>query len=238
MSLFHVGKSICTVFSPAGDLYTFWNDYLADLASITFKDKSDTTRFTFTTSETKQYRCLLFQKHYTTHSTLNTTTIKTYPVMFNDSNDLSKTEVYPIYECISPQVYFDTTKTNAILSFWSNMNADYDETTKIYNKDKVIKFEEDGLENVSNADDIKRCMFSAPLFFEKFKIESEWTITALCTQPHLVYMISEKYQVTDFTGGGSGAGGLKVHGHTSMADGGFAFSVYHPGCSLPQKPWR
>lgn len=30
---------------------------------------------------------------------------------------------------------------------------------------------------------------------------------------------------------------LPLHDHRDNTNGGFAFAVYHPGTSLPQKPW-
>lgn len=226
----HTGKNISTAVAPNGDLYSFWNDYYATMpASIVLKDISDATLFTFTKTETSQYRCLLYQKHYANSSS----TSAIYPILFNDTTDLSASVIYPLYECLNPQVYFNNAKGGAVLTFWSNMTSDYDETTKVYDRTKVIKFEEDKLDNPTVPASFKRCLFSAPLIFNQYAIGSLSTIDVfpICLKPHLVYFKTDTNPVTDFSLGGGGS--TLAYIDSSAGGGIYNVTLYANGQDAP-----
>ena len=150
-------------------------------------------------------------------------------------------ELYPLYECLSPQVHFDGNKGGAILTFWSNMQSTFDASKKLYDRTQVIRYEEDQLSNISTVSGLKRCMFSASLIFKQYTVndESIMDIYPICAVPHLVFIEAEEnIPVTDFSTGGGGGGTNKVHNHSNNENLGFSYSVYHPGTALPSKPWR
>lgn len=191
---------------PTGEIYGFWNEYISTLEKLVLKDMAGTAVFTYTRpSGTQQYRMLAFRKFYPI-SLADAYDLQKF-LVFNESLDFSNPVIYPLYECLNPNIIYNAERDSAVLTFWANMETTFD--NEDYDRSLVVKFEENNLANYSLTT-TNRCLFSCVISFNQYKIAlgpdgateiiDVWPI---CSRPKRIFMMNEAYGMTDFaTGGG------------------------------------
>lgn len=244
------GKTPAVVVLPDGDVITIYNDVVQyNIEELKLKNtKEDTENLFESTAPTINNRCLMFVRSQARRVV--------EPVRFvgvSPNEHLNESTLNPFYEVINPEIKTISNSDSAMLVFWTNFIEEVDE----YDAEKILKFEEDNL--VYDGDTVYRALCSTVIQFEKYYIEggavattsggdpsnldddikNTYDMFAIATKPTIIQIYKDDYPIIDFaSGGGSSGTGMRRHMHSSNDDYGFAFSVFHPGTSVPQKPWE
>ena len=246
MPIANVGKNICTV-QLGGDVFMFFNEFMTAPTVMTLKDKKDGTQLFSTVSAEMpssgtKWRALSFRRVFS-QSVSASFPVRFVPLVL-DTN-LTGNEIRPFYEIISPSINM-LNGSMGVLSFWSNMTG----STSDYSFSNVYKVEQDKISSLPSTLSVKRVLYNSIVLFNRYYVtggtiytgattDSSWDIVPICLKPVVVATNDSDDPAFDFaSGGGGSSGGFKVHNHSDSANGGFSFSCYHPGTSVPQKPWR
>ena len=245
------GKTPAVVVLPDGDVMTLYNDVVQyNIDGMRLKNTEDDTEDLFVSpAPAINNRCLVFVRSQGRRVV--------EPIRFvgvSPNEHFNDTELNPLYEVINPEIKTISNSDSAMLVFWTNFTEEVDS----YDADKVLRFEESNL--VYDGDSVYRALCSTVIQFEKYYIEggavattsgddpsglddeikNTYDLVVIATKPTLIQIYKNDYPIIDFaSGGGSfGGSGMRRHMHSSNDDYGFAFSVFHPGTSVPQKPWE
>ena len=111
-----------------------------------------------------------------------------------------------------------------------------------YDSSKILRFENDQLEEVDLDNYSIKLLCSAQITWERLKTvggtvnDSKALVTPIIRQVFIL-MVQEGNIAIDFSGGGTG-GGMRRHNHADNNNAGFAYAVFAPGTSLQPINWK
>lgn len=246
--MYAIGKPLSPVILPSGDVFMFYNDF-GKTYPLELKNRAGTTIHSYASTETTLYRMLKYQHFYPNY----VPDTKVAPFVPCSLSGITA-ECKPLYECINPVAAYNLAGGSVMLTFWSNivkgqtLSSTVNGVTSVaYDPAKIWKLKQDQLDTVSITDrKYTRITCSTHIRFQWFSVEATQdggsvdkfdTVVPIAEIPRLVGQVANDYPIFDFAGNGSG-GGNTIHNHSSNSEGGFAYSVYHPGTAVPQKAWK
>lgn len=156
----------------------------------------------------------------------------------------------PIFEVISPTITNVGGKSFQ-LTWWTNTDEMEQWSGGMdYNPQLIKKFSANDLDDFEDNANGARLLCTASIVWENLKLskgsnpdasggaapEVEYLPTPVIYHVGVVHMVHGEGYIVDFSTGGGG-GGMKVHSHTSIEDGGFAVSVYAPSAMIRPANW-
>ena len=254
------GKTPAVVVLHDGDVMTLYNDVVQyDVDELTLNNtekvedentENDEDDLFTAPPPTINNRCLMFVRSQARRVVEPIRFVAVSPDEHFNGNELN-----PLYEVINPEIKTIDNSDSAMLVFWTNFIEEVDE----YDAEKVLKFKEDNL--VYDGGTVFRALCSTVIQFEKYYIQggavaktngddpstlddditNTYDMFVIATKPTIMQIYKDDYPVIDFASGGNvGGSGLRRHTHASneVYDGGYSFSIMHPGTGVPQKPWE
>ena len=247
-----VGKTVATIKLLDGTVVNFFNKTYSLKQDIYFYDENGSSRYAITRdndSFTNKYRC-----GYYAHSYSQSANFSQPRLILNLSGITisggGAVTANPLWQMISPSV----NKLNVDeyqLSWWSNVDAKgslkpIDANVYKYDIKQIRRFSYNELANLPENASACKILCTANIRWERLAqgtasgpTESHCHLTPIIVNPTIVTLIEEQGYITDFaTGGGSGSGGIGMHAHTSMQDGGFAAAIFMPSANMRVLNWR
>ena len=251
MSIAHISKTPVNICLPDGTYCSFCNETITAQTIYYYQDYDMKNLITkLDTNSISNRRCLQYQMYDDATASEGTAS---YPVIY-----LTKVDEYdttngfvsqPIYECISPSIFYIQDKGSAAITFWTNFTEVPSKDTVtgdyIYAIEKVLNLKYSDLENFKySKGSLIRVLCSANIEFQELyrKVDTS-SVSSPTTVPiirdiNILKYVSSDYPVLDFSISGSG-GGNSRHAHINNSDCGFAFAVFHPGTGVPLgNPWK
>lgn len=263
MAISIIGKTPATLITPDGDVLTFVNDFVKYEIEAMKLYNSEVTGSEEDGGASKQvyigpgipinYRCLMWMR---SHPHEPVEPVRYVPMVPNKS--MTGANVEPIFEAINPTIHKIDMSGGAFLTFWTN----FTEYVAEYDSAKVWKFKNNQLETALTGEKVYRAMCGCMIHFERMYItggvasstlgsvptevndsdKQTYELIPICLLPHVMQVYLSDYPIIDFNPGvaGEDSAGLRRHDHASNStyDGGYSFAVFHPGTSIPQKPWE
>ena len=203
--------------------------------------------------QSEAHRCLHFVRH-NQQGANSADFISAVPVLYvpNDNILISTPGIgipaMPLFEVISPTITNVGGKSFQ-LTWWTNV----DDVSKCsggmgYDPTIIKKFSSNDIENFEDSQGAARLLCTAPIVWENLSTVAppaqgaettgvvKYLPTPVIYNVGVVHLVTGEGYIVDFSTGG-GAGGMRVHSHTSMEDGGFAVSVYAPSAMIRPANW-
>lgn len=240
-----IGRGIVSQVSPNGESYAFFNAEILNKTKIVYKDVFDEEKYTLTFSSietTNKYRALHYARYYANGIIDQTPRIVPY-IKDEDKNDVS-----PLYETIEPSMGNLPGRPGFNLLFWTNLASKANTLEKDqndcyqYDESKILKFQNDKLEEVDLDSYAIKLLCSAQIIWTQLKtvgggVSDSKTLFVPVVNKILILMVRTGNIAIDFSGGGGG-GGVGRHNHADNNNGGFAYAVFAPGTSLQPISWK
>ena len=250
------GKTPAVAIMSDGDVVTMYNDAVPySVEQMVLKNESSDTSSLFeSVSPVLNRRCLMFVRSQASRVV--------EPVRFvgvSPNSHFNDVTLNPFYEVINPEVKTIDSSDSAFVMFWTN----FTEAVTEYDESKVLKFSQNNLDNAfTTGQVVYRALCSTVIQFKKLyvtggaiattsgddpstldtAITNTYDIIPIATKPTIIQLYKDDYPIVDFASGSSdsSSAGMRRHSHASSSiyDGGFSFSVLHPGTGVPQKPWE
>ncbi len=247
-----IGRNPCLLTAPNGDCFAFFNSVLTLTGDVSyFAAGYGPARYRLELSAVEKrsaFRALHYSRFYA-NGALDSTP---RPVPFDDGNhsDASTIAVSPLYETITPCVGKLPGRAGFNIMFWTNLSERRNTLQKdavgayIYDSSKILRFENDKLEDVDLDSYSVKLLCSALIAWERLRAsggsvnDAGYVVTPVVRAVY-VLMVQEGNIAIDFSGGGSGgSGGLRRHNHADNNNAGFAYAVFAPGTSLQPICWK
>jgi len=245
-----VGRTACTLSAPNGDVYAFFNAEIENKATINYYEKhiaKSKYRIEFSEIEKKKkYRALHYAR-YLPNGILEATP-RVVPFVYYDAAGDTTQIISPLYEVITPTLGNLPGRPGVNLIFWTNLSEKNNTLKKDslgafeYDRTKILKFENDKLEEVDLDNYSIKLLCSAQVTWERLRTvggsanDAKQFVTPVVQQVY-VLMVQEGNIAIDFSGGGTGVG-MRRHNHADNNNGGFAYAVFAPGTSLQPINWK
>lgn len=245
-----VGRTACTLSAPNGDIYAFFNAEIENKATINYYEKhiaKSKYRIEFSEIEKKRkYRALHYAR-YLPNGILEATPRLVPFVYYDEAGDTTQI-ISPLYEVITPTLGNLPGRPGMNIIFWTNLSEKNNTLKKDslgafeYDRTKILKFENDKLEEVDLDNYSIKLLCSAQVTWERLRTvggsanDAKQFVTPVVQQVY-VLMVQEGNIAIDFSGGGTGVG-MRRHNHADNNNGGFAYAVFAPGTSLQPINWK
>ena len=245
-----VGRTACTLSAPNGDIYAFFNAEIENKATINYYEKhiaKSKYRIEFSEIEKKKkYRALHYAR-YLPNGILEATPRLVPFVYYDEAGDTTQI-ISPLYEVITPTLGNLPGRPGMNIIFWTNLSEKNNTLKKDslgtfeYDRTKILKFENDKLEEVDLDNYSIKLLCSAQVTWERLRTvggsanDAKQFVTPVVQQVY-VLMVQEGNIAIDFSGGGTGVG-MRRHNHADNNNGGFAYAVFAPGTSLQPINWK
>lgn len=244
-----VGRTVCSISAPDGDIFYFFNAEIENKATINYFEKnSDNVKYKLVYSDMekkKKYRALHYSKYYPNSTEGKIPRVVPFSPFVSTSDDLQV--ISPLYEVITPSLGNLPGRSGINIVFWTNLSENKNTLRKsssgafIYDSTKILRFENDKLEEVELDNYSIKLLCSAQITWERLQaIGGSYNDT----KSHLTPVVKEVFVLTvqegniaiDFSGGGGR--GMWRHNHSDNNNGGFAYAVFAPGTSLQPVNWK
>lgn len=245
-----IGRTACTLSAPNGDVYAFFNAEIENKSTINYYEKViSRARYRIEFSEVekkKKYRALHYAR-YLPNGILETSPRLVPFVDYDAAGDATQV-ISPLYEVITPTLGNLPGRPGFNLIFWTNLSEKTNTLKKDslgvyeYDSSKILRFENDQLEEVDLDNYSIKLLCSAQITWERLKTvggvvnDSKALVTPIIRQVFIL-MVQEGNIAIDFSGGGTG-GGMRRHNHADNNNAGFAYAVFAPGTSLQPINWK
>jgi hypothetical protein len=244
----NTSKTPAIAIIPGNDMLLFFNDYTPhDVTGMTLRDDAGGAAKFSGSAVSANYRMLMWAR---THPQGVVGPVRHVPYVH--STGLIGSSISPLYEAINPSVQSVSAANVIALTFWTNFQA----AVVSYEPSYVIKFLQTQLGAEGAIPSLAyRALCVTLIYLRRFHVTGGeiadslggpptgtggYELVPIATKPHIIQLFKEDYPITDFSGMGDGSGTAtqRLHDHRDNYNGGFAFSVYHPGTGVPQLPWE
>ena len=244
-----VGRNSCNLSAPNGEVFAFYNSVIDNKQDIVYYENSVTYpkyRIVYGEVEKKRkYRALHYTR-YLPNGALDPVP-RVVPFLYFDAAGDATQVVSPLFEVITPTVGRLPGRPGFNLMFWTNLSEKKNTLEKdsngifLYDKSKILRFENDKLEEVDLDDYSIKLLCSAQIMWERLKtiggsVNDAGPLLTPVIRSVYVLMVQEGNIAIDFSGGGMG--GMRRHNHSDNDNAGFAYAVFAPGTSLQPINWR
>lgn len=245
-----IGKHSTTI-NKNGYIYSFYNRTCLDIGdSIRFYDRAGSNAYTIqpdSAASSNAYRACYFSVSLGATPLDGKPRILLYiPDSITVSNPDSSTVSYafPLFETISPFVSSNG-KGDYRLSWWSNV----EDISKLKDINGCYQYDQECIKKFSNGvfqqptQSSAKILCTADLTWRELKqsgggITNNYFLSyPVVRNVSISVLIKGQGYVTDFAVDGGG-GGLSVHSHTSIMDGGYAAAVFMPSAGIRPTNWR
>ena len=246
-----VGRTVCNLMAPNGEIYAFFNSVIETKSNAEFYgayEAASKYKIVFSETEKKRkYRALHYARYLANGILESNLRIVPYVENENIAYDASAV-ITPLYEAITPTIGQMPGLPGFNLMFWSNLSEKKNTLEKdavgsfIYDSKKILRFENDKLEEVDLDNYSVKILCSAVITWERLRtswggVQDEKAYQVPVIKKVYVLSVQEGNIAIDFSGGGSG-GGIGRHNHSDNSNGGFAYAVFAPGTSLQPINWK
>lgn len=245
-----IGRTVCNLTSPSGDIYAFFNSEIINKSKVNYYETQiaqSKYRIEFSEIERKKkYRALHYSR-YLPNGVLEASPRIVPFVYYSAAGDATQI-ISPLYEVITPTLGKLPGRPGFNLMFWTNLSEKKNTLIKDslgvykYDPSKILKFENDKLEEIDLDNYSIKLLCSAQITWEKLRTvggvanDSKRYFTPVVKEVFIL-MAQEGNIAIDFSGGGTGSG-MRRHNHADNNNGGFAYAVFAPGTSLQPINWK
>lgn len=244
-----VGRTSCNLSAPNGDVYAFFNTVIDNKQDVNFFENSASPakyRIVYGEVEKKRkYRALHYSR-YLPNGVLEPTP-RVVPYAAADAAGNTTQVISPLFEAITPAIGMLPGRPGFNLMFWTNLSERKNSLEKDslgiyqYDSSKILRFENDKLDEVDFDDYSIKLLCSAQILWEQLKtsggaINDTKPFLTPVVRSIYILMVQEGNIAIDFSGGGTG--GMQRHNHSDNNNGGFSYAVFAPGTSLQPINWK
>ena len=245
-----VGRTACVLTAPNGEVFAFFNSVISNKDTVSFFAPGyEFSKYRLVYGEVEkrsEFRALHYSRFLSNGVLSPLPRVVPFDKEGAVAND-SSIIVSPLYETITPSAGKLPGKPGIQLMFWTNLTERTVSLKKdpigayIYDPDKILRFENDKLEEIDLDSYSIKLLCSALITWERLRAsggttnDTNYVVTPVIKAVY-VLMLQEGNITIDFSGGRSG--GMRRHNHADNNNAGFAYAVFAPGTSLQPINWK